>query len=208
MKTESTKFITKLSARRWPQHLDLTLYNQDEWFRGSYNTVQRRIPAGTITPKSKNQIKIFLFSEFPKLKESSFDQQMEEMVCSLSSKHPLTIGQSQKIINILLKYHACRYYAGTDSAWNSANVWIADINHVQHVPVDSIVLKAIYKINPKNGTATIDGRVEKKIEDKDVKTPWSKISDYETYFKIQKIVRALARSKNISPIEFEMKYLW
>ena len=86
----------------------------------------------------------------------------------------MTIGQAQKWLNMTMKYLFVANVPGT-----------AEVFPFCHVPIDSYIINA----------------VEKQLGVKRFDTPWSKISDYETYIDFQKCLRKMLEGK--APLEWE-----
>ena len=86
----------------------------------------------------------------------------------------LTVGQAQKWLNMTMKYLFVANVPGT-----------AEVFRFCHVPIDSYIINA----------------VEKQLGVKRFDTPWSKISDYETYIDFQKCLRKMLEGK--APLEWE-----
>jgi len=229
MQTESTDFINLLAARAHPQTTNIHPFNQQHWFDGAYRTIQRNVPKGTITPQQKQNCQNQVFATLSTLQPDTYDQQIETLIKSIATNFPLTIGQSQKLINILLKYHACCFYSQLNQAWNLQNQWIANTHFHQHVPVDSIVLFGLCRNSPASSAEflTVSSRfcyskpvqrfvwnytasiyVPDSPSGAGFSVPWSGIADYGVYFRIQTMIRSLATQKQISPLLYEMRYLW
>lgn len=86
----------------------------------------------------------------------------------------LTVGQAQKWLNMTMKYLFVANMPGT-----------AEVFPFCHVPIDSYIINA----------------VEKQLGVKRFDTPWSKISDYETYLDYQKSLREKLGER--APLEWE-----
>lgn len=132
MKDESIKFMALLAARRHPQQVYLRCFDTGKWFTGAYRTIQRQAPK--MSSSDKQNCRDLIFNNLRQLQSETFDTDIERLIETVSGTFHLTIGQSQKLINILLKYHACLFYSQTDQEWNEANEWIQDIHSKQHVP--------------------------------------------------------------------------
>ena len=229
MQQASINFINLLAARAHPQTTHVNPFNTDHWFDGAFRTIQRRIPKGTFSDAQKQDCANLLFTRLPQLQPATFDGDIQKLICELAVKFPLSIGQSQKLVNILLKYYACLYFSQLAPAWNQANSWIPLIHNQQHVPIDSIVLFGLCRLAPVscNGFLTVSARyahskntdsfvwnttatifVPDSLNGKGVSVPWSGLTQYDVYLRLQTIIRGLADTKQISPILYEMRHLW
>ena len=88
----------------------------------------------------------------------------------------LFIGQSQKWINMTLKY----IYM-----FHKKNSGFENLFQFSHIPIDNIILS--------------------KLDYKDLTSAWSRINNYEEYFKVQKHVREVAANQKMTAFEFEFK---
>jgi hypothetical protein len=227
MKKQSRKFISLLSARKQP--IRLNPFNDANWLNGAYRTFSRTLVC-PLAQGEKNQLCKRFFSEFRRfssLKVSSFDAKIKDVILKTAYDFSLTIGQAQKLVNILLKYHLCLYYSNLNPVWKKKEPWIGKLSPKLHVPIDSMVLYRLCQVAPrqcrglvtaaryssfKNGkrrwhyyAKVFHPRSSSAVK---AKFAWSKIKDYEPYFKLQMLIRSLARKKKIAPMLYEMSYLW
>lgn len=229
MKKESNDFIDLLAARTRPQTTFVDPFNPNHWFQGAYRTIQRRVTKGIFTQADKMACQNQIFDALPKLTANNYDASVKELIENLTKNFPITIGQSQKLVNIILKYYACLYYSGRDAAWALRNTWVVDIHPVQHVPIDSIVLFGLCRSDPAACATFVTASARfafiktakrfgwnyiASIYDSPSPTgagtsvPWSGIANYGVYFHLQTIIRNLAAKQGISPLLYEMRYLW
>jgi hypothetical protein len=229
MRNESLAFINLLAAREYPQTVALNPFDQAHWFAGAYRTIQRGVPEGTFAEAAKIGCSNLIFGRLPFLAPVTFDVGMETLIAEVAATYPLTIGQAQKLVNILLKYHACLFFSQLDPGWNLAHPWVAAIHERQHVPIDSIVLVGLCRLDPEGCAqfVTASSRFaysrasmrfvwthcayiyDPPSEDgKGPKAPWSGLAGYAAYFRLQALIRELAAAKGVSPLLFEMRFLW
>lgn len=211
MQELANSFIEMLYQRKRPARINLTVYNQKEWFRGVYSTVQRVIPAGTFTVETMARIRKSLFDFINTLQMSQqVHQDIMDFIGNLTVEFaPMTIGQAQKLINMLLKYHTCFFLSERDTIWNDNNAWIQQNWKYFHVPIDSQVLKKLVEIDTElfshnillryNLVTVIDGHETR---------PWSKIANLPTYEQLQSLIANKSNQLNFYPLEFEMRCLW
>lgn len=225
----SRRFIDLLAGRPPQKRVNLIPFDRDVWFRAAYSTISRGVPQGQFQTAAKRACCDLIFNRIPQLRPAHLDADMQVLIILLAEMFPLSIGQAQKLVNIVLKYYACVYYSGRDPAWSAANQWVAALTHRQHVPIDSIVLYNLCR----NAPAACNGFVwtrasfaysqqaesfiwstsayiyEPDYDGNDTpRFAWSKIRTYAPYFRLQTIIRALAAEKNATPVLYEMQYLW
>lgn len=180
------------------------LFNEDNWFRNSWNQFSRTL---ILNPQKKNQLPDFKESikeevfkhldEFPhnsKTEIHNSKTEIEDWYKSFLTKDDgfLTLGQRQKLLNILIKYYVVNEFVS-----NSDKKWSLSLEFL-HIPIDSIVLNR-FNMNFEN-IHTHGGKLNG--------TPWSKIWNYEDYINFQNLVSIESSNVSQSPLEFEMKFLW
>lgn len=101
------------------------------------------------------------------------------------SKGIFTYGNAQKWLNMALKY-----------------LWLLgdlpnDIKEERlHAPIDSYILQKLWNLNEEGVTCSADTFYYKG-------NSWSKISDYNDYFDLQKVIRDMAKQVGKTVIEQE-----
>ena len=114
--------------------------------------------------------------------QNAFDDWHKKNTLALATcneNFPLTIGQSQKWINMTLKY----LLLFGDNRING----ITKNHRYFHVPIDNIIMKIM----------------KEKYDIKELSTRWSRIRDYELYYKYQLCIRAKIYPEN--PFETELR---
>ena len=116
----SEKFVKTLDDHHY--HRDLKTFDKDHWFGGVWKTiVQSYMTKGgmkdLINNKEKIQNDLFsMIDDFP-IDKSKVDEWYESSIKYLKNKYEkLTIGTSQKLINMMIKYILTSYYSG-DLYW-------------------------------------------------------------------------------------------
>jgi hypothetical protein len=229
MQQESIDFINLLATRARSQKRIINPFNAQHWFQGAYRTIQRRVPVGKFQPAQKKNCQNLIFASLPQLTPVAFDTDIKKLIADVAAKFPLSIGQSQKLVNILLKYHACLFYSQFDLNWNAKNLWVKDIHAQQHVPIDTVVLFELCRNDPASCSQFVTARsyfsydkvatrfmwhytakiyVPASPTGTGTSVPWSKINDYADYFRLQTMIRTLAKAKRVSPLLYEMQFLW
>lgn len=206
-------------------------YDQNEWFRGAYSTIQRTLKGRyqKLDAMQKGAIAGHLFRRFPLLKARCYERRVRRMIKAMTQRYPISKGHAQKLVNILLKYHTCYYYSCVDRAWNASNRWVSEICRIQHVPIDTVMLFTLCQKAPDDchGWVTASARFSfnrqkrrfcwsttanlfwpSSSDGRGAKRAWSDLQEYKAYRKIQKIVRKLSKNASIPPILYEMRYLW
>ncbi|MEJ8555040.1 hypothetical protein [Tepidibacter sp. Z1-5] len=109
------KQIKELTIKFADEVNPLEPFNEKNWFRDAYQTMQRTKKGGT-SKEQKEEIRNLVFTEIKKMKnieatQECFDKWFYDVVNNISKIGQLTFGQSQKIVNILLKYFYCYYHS-------------------------------------------------------------------------------------------------
>ena len=199
--------------------IKLLPFSEDEWFRGAYSTIQRTLHHG-FAPLSDNDWKNcrnHLFLEIPKLSGENFDDALKKLIILTAQKFKISIGHSQKLISILTKYAVTYYHCSNGQLPDNWKALIDDHLEELPVPLDAIVLFYL-KYHYNHEFPDVSARLylnknkehsySAKIFLNDLSQTWSRLSDFETYWSFQMRIRKLAQIEEISPLEFEMKYLW
>jgi hypothetical protein len=173
-------------------------YNEEIWFKKSWNTFSRTLE---LNEEKKNQLpnfkenfkrKVFNhINEFPFTSENEIEEWYESFLNI--EDHILTLGQRQKLLNILIKYFVVHEFVNGKERKKFQNSL-----RFLHIPIDRIVLNRFSMLF--DNSEIKDGKING--------TPWSKIQTYEDYIKFQNLVRYESTKVDITPIEFEMKFLW
>ena len=125
-----------------------------------------------------------------------------------------TLGEGQKLINLLTKYCYAYYFAEIDRLWMAENDWVARLASQFHAPIDSIVLQAIVNKYPGSAAAGIlhakgftggqPGHGASCVE-----IPWSGLECRRCYDLLQDHCWTAAVAEGfIHPMELEMARLW
>jgi len=214
---KADEFIHKIKENN---HILLTPFCEQEWFRGAYSTIQRTLH-GAYRPldvKAKNECSRFLTEGLLSIGKNTFDNEFKELILKLSKDFKISIGHSQKITSIFAKYVFCVFHARCEEL---PQKWIEFAKkHITNlpVPIDAFVLFAIYS-EYENGFKEIKATRSKKANGEyyapnsyilidDQWTRWSRLSCYETYWTLQNKIRDIAKNEKMMPLEFEMHYLW
>lgn len=142
LKNLSSRFIQQVK-----QKVDLTRFDKDEWFKGAFSTIQRTIRGG-LSDIEKKKLRNLLFSSIENLKgfksktpnEEDYNKWFDNLILCIKKEIGLSLGQAQKIINILMKYHFCYYSSDCDKKWKEKYSWLYLFFDFFHVPVDNLVL--------------------------------------------------------------------
>lgn len=101
------------------------------------------------------------------------------------SKSIITNGNAQKWLNMALKY-----------LWLLGALPIDIKEERLHAPIDSYILQKLWNLKAEGVTCSADTFYYKG-------NSWSKISDYDDYFDLQKVIRVMAKQGGKTVIEQE-----
>ena len=210
MKLLFEEFLKKISYRN--KSLDLTIFNEETWFNSVWNTLNGSFRTTNGTKSSdyiKNDIKKELFSLILSI-ETDFensDSWYRKNILKLNDDFKLSIGRSQKILNLIIKYYLGNFYL-SNNPQKIGHILNENIQRL-HIPIDSIILK---NLNNLYRDKDIDIRrilnsTHNLITQKNPSS-WSKLEDIESYIEFQKYIQSKTKEFSLNPIELEMKYLW
>lgn len=117
--------------------------------------------------------------------KSEEKKKLSEIFQCKDESHIFSIGQAQKLINMMIKYIYI-YDSCEEESFLTKEV-LVNIEKYAHAPLDSYVLNKIDK-------ESYDGQV------------WSKIAKYEEYKKYCELIKKIAEDKDKSPFLWELKY--
>lgn len=212
-------FADFLSQLREKNRIKLVPFDEQRWFRGAYSTIQRtlRDEFKPLTEDSKVSCASVLFKDIPKLKGNVFDQNLKDLILKTAKDFNVSIGHAQKLISVLTKYAAaCHHHSDSQVPDDWKKLVQSKLGRFP-VPVDAIVLYRLKQHYPDQFSDVIAGSGQDKkgrqtfwakVVKNGVSQTWSRISDYETYWSLQKRIRALAKANKVAPLEFEMRCLW
>jgi len=174
-------------------------FDEEIWFKKSWNTFSRTL---ILNQEKKNQLPIFkenikkeVFKHLDEFPLTPKKKEIEDWYESFLTKKDeiLTLGQRQKLINILIKYFIVYEFHNKDNKRKFTNSLM-----FLHIPIDKIILNRFNMIfeNTEIKGGKLNGY------------PWSKLCSYEDYIKFQNLVSTKSTEINLSPLEFEMKFLW
>jgi hypothetical protein len=205
----SASFIARIADRaRRGKAVDLTFgapgFANAEWQRGAYITTLARntgegLSAGTLAAIGKH------VSAWPTshASKAAFDQWHAGEIIALNTlvkKHDphafWSYGRAQKFINILLKYACAAFHSGLPhfASYHTGNPGIGAITSWLHAPVDSYTLKHAARLPRGNSGWRY--------------VAWSKALTPSHYSALQAVLAAASVAKGISPIHYEMVYVW
>ncbi len=165
------------------------------WFQCAYFSIQRTIPGG-LTQSAYDHLRSALFGAVYTLQEQtgtadSFEKWIVSTIEEQSETYNISIGQSQRLTNLLLKYYYCYYNAEIDPLWNEEHHFIKQHSPFFHLPLDNYVLVSLklkyacpdIHINREHTNATL------LIGDETVS--WSRLADIFTYVQLQLFVQEM-----------------
>ena len=195
-------------------YVGLFPYDQRRWFRRCYASVQRTVHGG-LRRSVRRELRSRLFDGVARLEalpveREAFERWHDELLDEVRACSGLRLGQAQKLINLLLKYHYAYLHAGRDLAWAARHQHIDALSPFFHVPIDVYVLVRLrreyrYPLVALNGAQTyatlrVGGR----------HVAWSRLAEHAPYTHVQAFIRDLIadRATYASPLHFEMCELW
>lgn len=111
-----------------------------------------------------------------------------------------SVGRAQKFVNILLKYVCAAYYCGIPhfAAFTAANPGVAALSDYLHAPIDrNTVIHCISLAPPGHGWGTRYSPLS-----------WWEEMTVPQYLAMQRTLRGAATAAGMSPIHYEMVYVW
>ena len=147
-------------------------------FSNAWKDMARTYPV--VDKEIRNNLKIEFFND---LKDQVIDRNFNPRVLILkyADKHGLTLGQSQKVVNMFFKY----LYTFIDNP----NIDKNSFNSCD-CPIDSIILRRISQKQLEY--KDLKFHVKDKLIYKDKTYVWSKITDYDAYLQTQELVDSLS----------------
>ena len=212
---EFEKFKNHKSVKKW----SVDVFDKTKWLDGAWGTLKRTLVKSPDHKKNKKLYTTLRKEFFKNIFDETFGSFPNEIdkidlwykkIITKEYKLPyLSIGQKQKMVNILIKYFLTYFHTTKDTDKDFCKRFNKNISHI-HIPIDKVVLESIFKNETyrkkfQNRITTTNRTSNQYFWDS---KPWSKINDYESYFNFQKTVRNLSKIEGMSPIEFEMKKLW
>jgi len=205
----SASFILRIADRaRRGKAVDLTLgkpgFANAEWQRGAYITTLARNKGEGLSSVTLAAIGKHV-SAWPTTHKSKADFDLWHAgeifaLGILVKKYDPTAfwsyGRAQKYINILLKYACAAFYCVHSNFTNYAsdNPGLGATTQWLHAPVDSITLKHASRLAAGSS--------------KWRNLAWSKALTAEHYYSVQKAIGTVSETHGISPIHYEMVYIW
>lgn len=212
MKLLFEEFHKKISFKN--KSLDLTIFNEEKWFNSVWNTLNGSFRTTNGTKSSdynKNDIKKELFSLILSI-ETDFENPeswYRKHILKLNDGFKLSIGRSQKILNLMIKYYLGNFYL-SNSPHKIGHILNENIQHL-HIPIDSIILKNInnlYRDKDIRIETILNSTHNLITNNKNSSSTWSRLEDIESYFNFQNYIQSKTKEFSLNPIEFEMKFLW
>jgi hypothetical protein len=170
-------------------------FDRDAWFQCAYASIQRTV-LGELHPDAQDRLKTELFDEIDTLRgralaAEGFNEWIVRVIKKQSETHALSIGQSQMLINLILKYYYCHYAAEIDPRWNEDHKFISEHSSFFHIPMDNNVLVRL-KVN----YACPDIHIKKTrayatIRIDDSLVSWSRLEDLPAYMRLQRFAQEM-----------------
>jgi len=199
---------------KFTKYVRLHPYDQPRWFRRCYSSVQRTVHGG-LRRSVRRELRSRLFDGVARLEglqaeQEGFERWHRALLDEVQACSGLSLGQAQKLINLLLKYHYAYFHADIDQEWAEQHQFIEAFSPFFHVPIDVYVLVSLkrkygYPLVGLNASATY---ATLRVGDRHV--AWSRLTERVPYEHVQAFIQDLAadRSTYVSPLHFEMRELW
>lgn len=201
-------------ASTFAEYVGLAPYDQRHWFRRCYSTVQRTIHGG-LPRSTRRELRSRLFEGVARLeglqtKQAAFERWHRDLLDELQTCSGLRLGQAQKLINLLLKYHYVYLHAGIDQEWAERHQHIDALSPFFHVPIDVYVLVSLNTTFSYPHIALNRRKTYATLRVNGQQVAWSRLTEREPYEHVQQFIQGLAGDRLIyaSPLHFEMCELW
>jgi len=201
-------------ASKFTTYVRLHPYDQPRWFRRCYSSVQRTVHGG-LGRSVRRELRSRLFDGVTRLEglavtQEAFAAWHGALLDKIQGCSGLRLGQAQKLINLLLKYHYAYFHADIDQKWAEQHQFIEAFSPFFHVPIDVYVLVSLkrkygYPLVRLNASATY---ATLRVGNRHV--AWSRLTERVPYEHVQAFIQGLTadRSTYVSPLHFEMQKLW
>jgi hypothetical protein len=131
----------------------------------------------------------------------------------------LTLGQAQKLVNLLSKYCFAYYFSELDRVWMADNAWVIEFAAEFDIPIDQIVLRNIRRgfgqtdaaegIYVSGSKKTAPAGIVCRHINPLMRSSWNRLSCFGCYAELQEFVRQVSQAQGyVFPMEFEMHVLW
>jgi len=201
-------------ASKFTTYVRLHPYDQPRWFRRCYSSVQRTVHGG-LGRSVRRELRSRLFDGVTRLEglavtQEAFAAWHGALLDEIQGCSGLSLGQAQKLVNLLLKYHYAYLHAGIDQEWAERHQFIDVLSPYFHVPIDVYVLVRLrtkygYPLAALNSTKTYAT-----LRVGEQRVAWSRLTERAPYEHVQQFISGLTtdRSVYVSPLHFEMCELW
>ncbi len=185
----------------------------ENWFKGAYSTtLGMGIKKGTIQKVNERALEAIrnrcAAYDLGRLNDdAAFDHWMSTeidvirgLVRNHSPETTWTIGRSQKIINILLKYCCAAFHSGRPEfeQFRTENTYFERLTPLLHAPVDRATVKHLIKTPGASSDWSPDGRP----------LSWWRDMNTDQYEAMQGHLKTLSGNEKIYRIQYEMKHIW
>jgi len=161
-----------------------------------------------LSDDQKKSCRMELFSRISGLVLSNSGEELDKMITHFSSKYKISIGHSQKLISIIIKYAYVANHIKCDDVPKDVKEFVS--NNICHlpIPVDTIVLDILRRDFPDNVFPISESGYSRIQQTNGAWVTWSRLQDIKSYRTLQTEMGHIATSKQWTPMEFEMRSLW
>jgi len=211
------RFFNEVCAEERKNRMQINPYNFEEWFRGAYNTfgwILRRGGKRPLTEDEKADCARFILNELQNLTADNLGKEWQKIIKKLVTRYPesLRVGTAQFLISLPCKFAYTLWVIYPDELRDPWCRLLESIGRKCPVPINRNVIYNLKKRYPEEFPDLCCRGPERLIRScsKDICVwgPWTQLEDYVTYWLLQIRIRALADQEQITPMEFEARYLW
>ena len=195
--------------------MHLMPYVFKNWFIDAYNTFAIAITLGKkgknpLSETEKNECAQFVWDELQKLTADNLDAKWQEIIKKLVAKYPksLRVGTAQFLISLPCKFAYLLWVIYPDELKEPWRKLLEAIGSKCPVPINRNVIYNLRKRYFKEFPDLRCRGLERHVLSEGAWVPWTQLENYATYWSLQKRIRALADQEQITPMEFEARYLW
>lgn len=199
-------FLRQIQTRN---KIRLLPFDPSRWFRGAYSTIQRTLRDSyqPLDEAQKQDLSRRLFTELLRNREIS-SEEFSSLIVGAAAEHQLSVGHMQKIVGMLCKYSFVGAKVSAGDIPEEINGFVKKNEKHLPVPIDNYVLRELAtEFSDRFLDISRTGATFRVAEDNGP-VAWSRMQNIETWGRMQNRISELALEHGLSPMAFEMRYLW